>query len=228
MGLQKISFKVPPALWRNFGAQANSLFLSRAPFLNYMIAHETPELKADLDGRQLSVRAKRHVSGMLKKQLAPSENNSVNIEVEQSTATALNDVVRECNLVRDAFLCRLIIFLRGSDTLLKYLGVPRVVGGGLLRDGLEPMPSSPLKAMESVRDDPLSYIRHHVSETWESGIYTVPLPRTLDWAACFLEDKDVPGTRAQKDDQRKTAEMFDLLERDAFAKAPSIKRRRAK
>ncbi len=224
MNLQKISFKVPPALWQNFAAQANGLFLARAPFLNHMIARETRELVADLGERRLSVRAKRYISGMLKKQDA----KSVNIEVEQTTAAALNHVVRERNIVRDAFLCRLIIFLRGSDTLLKYLGVPRVVGGGLLRDGLEPMPSSPLKAMESVRDDPLSYIRHHVSETWESGIYTVPLPRTLDWAACFLEDKDVPGTRAQKDDQRKTAEMFDLLERDAFAKAPSIKRRRAK
>lgn len=224
MGLQKISFKVPPALWQNFAAQANGLFLSRAPFLNHMIARETPELAADLDGRELSVVAKRHISGMLKRQGA----TSVNIEVEQSTAAALNDVVHKCNLVRDAFLCRLIIFLRGSDALLKYLEVPRKVGGRSFVNSLEDMPTSPMKAMEAVRDDPLFYIRHHVAENWSTGIYAVPLPRDLDWTACFIEDKDITGTKEHKTAKRDTAEMFDLLESTAFAKTPSIKKRLAK
>lgn len=224
MGLQKISFKVPPALWQNFAKQANSLFLSRAPFLNHMIARETPALVADLGGRELSVVAKRHISGMLKRQGA----TSVNIEVEQSTAAALNDAVRNCNLVRDAFLCRLIIFLRGSDVLLKYLEVPRKITGRPFGNGLEDMPSSPLKAMEAVRDDPLFYIRHHLAENLLTGIYTAPLPRDLDWAACFIEDKDILGTKAHKTDQRDTAELFDLLESAAFAKTPLIKKRLAK
>ena len=111
MALQKISFKVPPGLWESFSSQAGSLFLARAPFLNHMISIETKELEADLKERRLSLRAKRHISGRLKQQGA----KSVNIEVEQATAIALNRVVQECNLVRDAFLCRLIIFLRGSD-----------------------------------------------------------------------------------------------------------------
>ncbi len=105
---------------------------------------------------------------MLKKQGA----SSVNIEVEKSTAETLNKIVRECNLVRDAFLCRLLIFLRSTDGLLKHLDVLLEADGR----GLEKMPSSPMKAMEAVRDDPLFYIRHHVRTNWELGIYTVPLP----------------------------------------------------
>lgn len=225
MRSQKISFKVPPGLWQSFATQTSSLFIARAPFLNHMIARETPKLVADLDGRKLSLPAKRHISGMLKKQGA----RSVNIEVEEKTASKLNAVVSECNLVRDAFLCRLIIFLRSSDYLLKHLEVPREVGSGRVLGGsLEDMPSSPLKAMEAVRDDPLFYIRHHVNENWKYGIYTVPLPRSLDWAACFLEDKDIPGTKTYKEDQRQTAEAFELLEKDVFAKAPSTKKGRAK
>lgn len=218
---QKISFKVPPELWQSFSVQARDLFLSRAPFLNHMIATEVPHLKNDLAGKSLSLRAKRHISGMLKKQGA----KSVNIEVEQNTAEQLNDVVRECNLVRDAFLCRMIVFLRGSDALLKYLEIPQQID--VLSSqvpGLESMPTSPLKAMESVRDDPLFYIRHHLDEFSGCGIYNVALPRKLDWMACYLEDEDVPGTpkhNKEQREQREMAEAFALIEAKAFAASPS-------
>lgn len=216
MATQKISFRVPPGLWEKFAAQASELFLNRAPFLNYAIGREVPELVRDLGGRRLSVAAKRYISGQLKKQ-GPK---SVNIEIEEATAAALNVAVRQGNLVRDAFLCRLLIFLRSTDTLLAHLEVPRDV-----RDrsaiGLEPMPSSPMKAMEVVRDDPLFYVRHHVEHNWNCGIYLVQLPRALDWASCFLEDKDVRGTRAFKEEQRISAELYDAMERDAFVNAPA-------
>lgn len=221
MDQPKISFKVPPGLWHSFTEQTRGLFLTRAPFLNHMISAEVVHLRNDLAGRTLSLRAKRHISGALKRQGA--NDNSVNIEVEQSTADQLNEVVRKCNLVRDAFLCRLIVFLRGSDSLLKHLEVPLEVRG---KGSLEAMPTSPLKAMEAVRDDPLFYIRHHVKANWDLGIYTVPLPRNLDWMACYLEDKDVPGTKANEEDKRSMAELFALSEADAFAAAAPTRIRR--
>jgi hypothetical protein len=215
MTLQKISFKVPPGLWESFGKQASALFLARAPFLNHMIAQEAKELAKDLGGRRLSLRGKRHISGMLKQQGA----KSVNIEVEAGTAAMLNTVVQDCNLVRDAFLCRMIIFLRGSDWLLNYLEVPLEVREGGGREG---MPTSPMKAMEALRDDPLYYIRVHVQENWNLGIYAVRLPPTLDWAACYLEDSEVPGTKAFKKEKQEMAEAFELLERDAFTPTSKV------
>lgn len=217
MSLAKISFRVPPGLWQRFGEQAKDLFLNRAPFLDHMIQRELPELERDLGARRLSTSAKRHISGELKRQGA----KSANIEINASTAVELNRVMGERNLVRDAFLCRLLIFLRGTDTLLDYLDVPKEVKGSIHFPsgviGLEAMPTSPLRAMEAVRDDPLYYVRVYVEHHWKCGIYCVPLPRSLDWAACFLEDKDVPGTKAFKDDQRESAELYEALERDAFS-----------
>lgn len=212
MTTQKISFKVPPGLWSSFKEQATGLFLARAPFLDHMIAMELSELHSDLGSRRLSLRAKRHISGQLKRQGA----KSVNIEVRGQTATELDKVVREHNLVRDAFVCRLIIFLRSNDALLKYLDVPREVSGRL--PGLEKMPTSPMKAMEAVRDDPLFYVRHHVRDIWQCGIYEVGLPRNLDWASCWLDDKDVPGTRAHREDQKAMAQIFETAEAKALAK----------
>ena len=221
MSLQKISFKVPPGLWESFSKQAGSLFLARAPFLNHMISKEATELATDLAGKQLSLRAKRRISGMLKQQDA----KSVNIEVEESTAATLNKVVKKGNLVRDAFLCRMLIFLRGSDWLLNYLEVPREVQPG---GGLEAMPSSPMKALEAVRDDPLYYIRNTVQKRWKCGIYAIRLPDTLDWAACYLEDSEVPGTRAFKKEKQEMAEAFEVHEREAFSVAPKINKGKRK
>jgi hypothetical protein len=75
-----------------------------------------------------------------------------------------------------------------------------------------------MKAMEAVRDDPLFYVRHHVRDIWQCGIYEVGLPRNLDWASCWLDDKDVPGTRAHREDQKAMAQIFETAEAKALAK----------
>ena len=112
MAKTAISFRVPEKLWGAFKTQTDELFLSRAPFLNYMVRRELNYLRDDLVGLKLSSRAKRHISGQLKRTGA----KSVNIEVKPETAEALRTAVAEHNLVRDAFMCRLIIFLRSTDT----------------------------------------------------------------------------------------------------------------
>lgn len=213
---KKISFRVPPGLWERFSRQATELFLNRAPFLDHMIRRELPELQKELGERRLSNAAKRYISGQLKRQGA----KSVNIEVDERTANALNEAVRQSNLVRDAFLCRLLIFLRSTDALLELLNVPRQVrstihyqGGGI---ELEEMPTSPMGAMEAVRDDPLYYLRSYIEQNGASGLYLVQLPKKLDWAACFIEDKDVPGTRAFKLEERATAELYEIFETAAL------------
>lgn len=216
MSLTKISFRVPPGLWQRFAEQAKDLFLNRAPFLNYMIQRELPELERDLDTRRLSTQARRYISGQLKRQGA----KSVNIEIASSTAAELKRVMSDHNLVRDAFLCRLLIFLRSTDPLLGFLDVSNKVKenihypDGIL--GLEAMPASPLGAMEAVRSNPMFYVRNYVENRWSCGIYRVPLPREFDWAACFLEDEDIPGTEAFKNCQRKSAELYEMVERDVF------------
>lgn len=173
-----------------------------------MVQRELKNLREDLAGLRLSTRAKRHISGQLKRTGA----KSVNIEVEPETARALRAAVAEHNLVRDAVMCRLIIFLRSNRDLLKYLDVPRYATSKGIDIGLEQMPASPLGAMEAVRDDPLFYVRSHVPAGWECGVYRVQLPRSLDWAACYLEDELILGSRAHRKKQKDDAKLFALLD----------------
>lgn len=189
-----MSFKVPPRLWEAFRVQTEELFLSRAPFLDYMVQRELTYLREDLQGVKSSLRARRHIAGQMKRQ----EPVSVNIEVSPETRVALQAATKDFGMVRDAFMSRLIIFLRSSDALLKELDVPRVVVNRGSGAHLEEMPTSPLKAMEAVRDDPLFYVRHHIKANFGVGLYRVQLRRDLDWAACFLDDEDTPGTAAHR------------------------------
>lgn len=81
-----ISFKAPDKLWDNFKKQTDDLFISRAPFLDYMVQFELlTRLREDLTGLKLSLRAKRHIGGQLKRMGV----KSVNIEVEPKTEKAL-------------------------------------------------------------------------------------------------------------------------------------------
>lgn len=198
-----ISFRVPPVLWNAFKEQTDRLFLSRAPFLDHMVRVELPYLRQDLDGIKLNSRTKRYISGRLKYQ----EPVSVNIEVRPDTAEALRDAIAAHNLVRDAFMCRLIIFLRCTRGLRNLLELPTYATDRGLPGGLEEMPISPLEAMEAVRDDPLFYVRAHLEHFESAGVYSVQFPEQLDWAACYLPPERVPKTAAYKKHKK-------LMERD--------------
>lgn len=206
MAKHKISFKVPPRLWASFKAQTDSLFLARAPFLNHMIRRELPHLREDLKGLRLTLKAKRYISGELKRQGAKSQN----IEVEPETVDMLHAAVDAHNLVRDAFMCRLIMLLRSTGALLDMLEVPRVATSRGLAGHLEEMPSSPLAAMEAVRDDPLFYVRNFVQTRWQCGVYRIDLDPAVSWAACYLDDELVPETSARRKLQREVDQILGI------------------
>lgn len=223
MKKQAISFRVPPSLWEKFKAQTDALFLSRAPFLDYMVKRELVHLSDELGERRLSMRAKRHIAGELKR----TGPVSINIEVSTETAAALRTAVKKHNLVRDAFMSRLILFLRSTDALLDHLDIPRYATDRGLKTLLEEMPSSPLKAMEAVRDDPLFYIRSHLIETHDTGTYGVELRPELDWAACYLDDERVPGTGRHGHKERLWASILELDAPAAAAKSKTTNRMRS-
>jgi len=74
------------------------------------------------------------------------------------------------------------------------------------------MPTSPLRAMEAVRDDPLYYVRNHVEDVQGCGIYRVALPPGAEWASCYLPDDEVPTTGAFRRRQKDLNLMLSLLE----------------
>lgn len=159
--------------------------------LDHLIATETPALAEDLKGLRLSLRAKRYISGQIKRR-APTQ---VSIYVRKSTHEALNAVVRETNIVRDAFINRMLVFLRASPPVLDYLGVPQHV------EQLDPsvfrLETAPLRAIKTLLNDPFLFLREARAVDPEAqGLYRAFLP----WPAlaCYLDDIEVPDSKAQK------------------------------
>lgn len=217
MSQTKITVKIYEPLLRDFDKQIDSLFIKRDAFLNSMIQGEVPHLASDLEGKRLSAKAKRYIAGELKR----LGTVPVNVVVDKSTADALNAVVESTNIVRDAFINRLIMLLRSSNPLLGYLELPLVITGSAFESSVDPMPTSPMKAIEAVHSDPLFYLRVAAEERHHTGLYLIDLPPKLAGFACYLDESRVPGTEAYAQAQRDVQAMLDELinlEADAFQK----------
>lgn len=50
-------------------------------------------------------------------------------------------------------------------------------------------------------------MRSHVQAAGEFGIYRVQLPRQWDWAACYVDDELIPGTRAGRKKDKEDQEL---------------------
>jgi len=218
MSQTKITVKIYEPLLRDFDRQIDKLFIKRDAFLNAMIQEEVRHLANDMEGKRLTTTTKRYIAGELKR----LGTTQVNVVVDKSTADALNAVVETSNMVRDAFMNRLIMLLRSSSQLLGYLELPEFINGSNFESYVEPMPTSPMKAMEAVHADPLFYLRVACEERFKTGLYLLDLPQKLAGFSCYLEESRVPGTQAyeqmQKDVQAMLDELVDL-EADAFQKS---------
>lgn len=188
----KITVKIYEPLLRSFDSQLAGLCIKRDAFVNKMLRIETVELARELKGKRLSSAARRYIAGELKR----LGTVPVNIVVDKAVATELNAVVQEANIVRDAFINRLIIFLRSNSKVLKALKLPEGVDQSEFNESIEAMPTSPLRAMEAAQQDPLGYLRLACEERHNSGLYLLRMSPSMDGVACYLDDTEVPGSEA--------------------------------
>ena len=193
--LTAITARLYAPMYRDFDRQLNAALLRRDAFLDRMIAGEIVHLREDLAGKKLSPAANRFIAGKLKGmgKKGDPELRQVSIAISAATAEALDAAKRQHHLMRDAFLNRLIALLRASDQLLDALDLPKVVGQDW-RDGSEPMPTSPLKAIEATEADPLYYLRNACHQRHGCGLYALDFPESLIGLSCFLDDDRIPGT----------------------------------
>jgi hypothetical protein len=207
MAKTKITVKIHEKMFQAFEKQMDALHLKRDAFLDSVIQEEVKYLADELKGKRQSPAARQYIAGELKR----LGTRQVNIQVEQSTADELNRVIADGNIVRDAFINRLIMFLRSTPTVLNALGLPLAINNSEYEDGVEPMATSPLTAMEEVHSQPLYYIREAIQERHGVGLYELLLPSQLIGFSCYLEDSFVPGTEAYKAAQNSLDDLlFDL------------------
>jgi len=208
----KITVKLHSKLLEAFNLDVDRLFLKRDAFLNKLISVETSYLSSEFGEQQLSAKAKRFIAGELKR----LGTTPVNIVVDQVVADELNAVVARTNIVRDAFFNRLIWMLRGSDSLLAYLDLPRFINGSEFdRFVPEAMPTAPMRAIYSVQCDPLHYLRVGCEERHSVGLHLLDLPRELWGYSCWLDDTAVPGTPSYIDTEKMLTELG-FIESEAF------------
>lgn len=212
-GLTKLTAKLFAPMYVDFDRQLSDAFLRRDAFLDRVISQEIPHLREDLNGKRLSDEANKYISRSLKglggRNTPPLRQ--VSIAVRHETAEGLRAVVEEHNLVRDAFLNRLIALLRASDKLLEALELPKRISRGR-SDGTEDMPTSPLRAIEETIWDPFHYLRAACQVRYGHGLHLLEFP--VDGFNCYMGDEHVPGTRAYTD--RKEADEFLLKELEDF------------
>lgn len=210
--LTKITAKLFAPMYADFDRQIDGALLKRDAFLDRMIMLEIPHLRNDLQGKRLSSQANRYISQSLKAlggRNAPPLRQ-VSIAVRHETAEALRAVVHEHNLVRDAFLNRLITLLRSSDKLLDLLGLPSRVDWNR-KGGTEDMPTSPMRVIEETQLNPFYYLRAACQEQYGCGLNMLEFSRELHGMFCYIPDDEVPGTEANAEKMECIKNGFDLL-----------------
>lgn len=208
MNQTKITVKIYDALLKAIDDQLDKHFIRRDAFVNHMIKTELPYLADDMKGRRLSAAARRFVAGELKRM----GTTTVNVVVDKQVAEDLNSVSSTSNMVRDAFVNRLLLLLRSSPRLLDYLGLPKSVVGSAFDCVPEQLPTSPLQAIAAVFEDPLYYLRIAAEERYKKGLYLLELPPKFVGFSCYLDDQQVPGTRSHAELQLMAAEFLKELE----------------
>lgn len=189
----KITVKIIPSLLASLSDQLSTCFIKRDAFIEHLIETETPHLAKEMAGKRQSNQARQYIAGELKRK----GTTTVNVKIKQSTANCLNELVKETNMVRDAFINQIILLLTASPQLLALAEIPRSGPGGDLS-------TSPLSAMTELVGDPFFHYRQWAGD---AGIYLEVFDWHFPFLACYLEDSRVPGTAAHKAEK----DMFDNL-----------------
>lgn len=189
----KITVKVTPWNLKLLNTQLSDCCIKRDAFIENLIEIETPKLALEMADKRQSTAAKRYISGELKRK-GPKV---VNMKISQSTAQQLNEVVSQCNMVRDAFINRLIFLLTAPTEILTLVDLP-----GTISEAMEStnyvnasLPTSPLAAIQEIVADPFFHFRAWLDEPGLDGIYLRHLSDKLPYLACYMEDVNVPGTK---------------------------------
>lgn len=191
----KITIKVWEKLLDQFNKNLDESFIKRDAYLNHILKTETKFLREEMKELKLSSEARRYISSELKH----LGTKTINVTVDKDTADNLNDIVSKSNMVRDAFINRLMLLLTLRDkqleVMLKLHGLRNYA-----THNDEPLPLSPAECLREVSNDPLYYVRSAVDYEKEKGLYLTELEESKfsSGMTCYLNDSNVPGTEAYK------------------------------
>ena len=201
----KITVKIYTKLLNSFNNNLRNCFIKRDAYLNYVISQETPKLAEDMDGLKLTNPARQYIAGELKR----LGTTKVNITIDKDTAEKLNLVINKSNMVRDAFINRLIIFLNASENLLEQLELP--INPNKMDESdyiVDSMSTAPISNINYFVSDPFLFLRPDIEEFHNERFYLYVLPKQMLGMYCYIDDTYVPGTEAYLKKTKKDSKLF--------------------
>lgn len=178
---RKVTLKVFTPLLHEAESRLDALHMRRDSFLGHLIDRELPHLESDLQGKRLSISARRFIARSLKR-LGTSQ---INVQLDSATAERLDEIANETNLVRDSFINRLLYLSLCSEALLRYFEVP-LASPAMCPHG---RPTGYFQAIQEIQADPLASLRELVKAKHGKGLYLAPLPLELAAFECYLDDE---------------------------------------
>lgn len=197
----KISFTHYGKLWDQLNLKIESLFLRRDQFLDHIISTQLADLRTQMRGKVLSEAGReyirRKVEETARKFALPERPTTMSLVLRQSTIDLMNKLCEEHNIVRDALLNRIALFLLSPDAFLKReLDIEsRLSIGGTSGDSS--LPASPLEALKEVMSTSMYFLTCEIVDgDLGTGIYDVMLSEAFHGFECYLPEEQVPGTDA--------------------------------
>lgn len=183
----KITMTVWDDLFALFSNKLDRCFIKRDAFLNHVISVELANLKRGVEGKKNSAVAKRYISSNLK----ALGTKSINVVVDKQVANDLNNLVKEHNLVRDAFVNRLLLLLSFPDNIISHIfdvRLTQVIDSETESCGyseMAPPPRTFISALEFMQKSPNFYLQEELTHCYgedsndiESNVYTKSLDLT--------------------------------------------------
>jgi adenylate kinase family enzyme len=217
MNNTKITVRLIDVLNNRLNKHISNCFIKRDQFVAHLIKTQFPSIRSAFHNKKLSLKAKRFISGNIKR----GDTKLVNIQIDKDIAQELNQLVNEHNLVRDALINRIIFFAIADTKILKTMRIPTTIEDiAPLSEFLITLPIAPFNMMKEITYDPLFFLKEAFNAVHLESLYLIDFQnfgfkndlRTISQLSCYIEDDQVPGTDAyEKLQQLKSLKIEELF-----------------
>lgn len=206
----KITVKIFKPLFDSFEKRVRKLFIKRDEFVDHLISVELDYLAEDVKNLRQSDAARRYISKTLKRM----GTKTVNIVVKKETALKVKLICDEANIVRDAFVNRLLLLVIARNSFLDYVDLPANLDPAIFeRYEISDIATTPFGAIEQIYNDPFYYLRIAAKTQHDMGLYMLAAEdEKLHGLACYLPDLYVPGTADYLNAQEEASRLLGLLD----------------
>lgn len=232
---KKISFKASEAIIKKFNDEISDLPLAKDQLLNNLIKNEVEHLAKAMKDKVLLDETKTYISNQLK--AIKGGLKPVSVLLDEDVIIRLDSVIKKTNIVRDAFINRVIFIFLYPSVVKKlvendyYDGISfeeeinktgESISIAETKENLEYSLKnvtriSPIKWLELVLNDPFYILREELNRTNEvrtllenpeEDLYLFSMPEQWVGLTCYAKIEDLPGSNAYKKMQD---DMHELL-----------------